>query len=491
MRQRELKLENWQEEYKRKLVSPEEAARTINSGDNIFIPNVYLGNLVFSIIARRGELRDVKVEICNPLFDPGWLLPGMEESFEIIIRIFLQAARIGHDEGRIPYLPYTNGTWIKPYRDNRPMNRDVDVFLVEVTPPDENGFCNFGYQIWESSYYAKRAKTVIAEIDESLIRARGDTSIHISEIDYLVEIPNPPFNSDEIEKIASRLPPEKQAQARKVLPLTQPKIFRNMLPLLDQVPVEAIESSLNIDEPDDVMKAIAANLKGLLRDRDTIQIGTGKHTKHLVNLGVFDDLNDLSIFSEMACPGMGFLVKRGIVTGKYASLHPGKAIFTALLGMTNEEILWAHDNPLFELYPGEYVIDIANISKNENMVSMNKAVGVDLTGQLTCESQFGSRLINGAGGQIEFHIGAFMSKGGRAVTILPSTWGDGAVSNIVPQFEKGTLITISRYWADYVVTEYGVAQLAGKTHRERTEELIQVAHPKFRDELREAAREIC
>jgi 4-hydroxybutyrate CoA-transferase len=307
----------------------------------------------------------------------------------------------------------------------------------------------------------------------------------------VVEIPNPPFNSEEIEKIASRLPPEKQDQARKVLPLTQPKIFRNMLPFLDQVPVEAIESSLNIDEPDDVMKAIAANLKGILRDRDTIQIGTGKHTKHLVNLGVFDDLNDLSIFSEMACPGMGFLVKRGIATGKYASLHPGKAIFTALIGMTNEEILWAHDNPLFELYPGEYVIDIANISKNENMVSMNKAVGVDLTGQLTCESQFGPRLINGAGGQIEFHIGAFMSKGGRAVTILPSTWGDGAVSNIVPQFEKGTLITISRYWADYVVTEYGAAQLTGKTHRERAEELIQVAHPKFRDELREGARELC
>jgi 4-hydroxybutyrate CoA-transferase len=125
------------------------------------------------------------------------------------------------------------------------------------------------------------------------------------------------------------------------------------------------------------------------------------------------------------------------------------------------------------------------------MVSVNNAVKVDLTGQITCESQFGPRLINGAGGQIEFHIGAFMSKGGKAVTFLPSTWGNGTVSNITPYFEEGTLVTLSRYWADYVITEWGVAQLAGKSHRERARELIRVAHPDFRDELSEAAKDIC
>ncbi len=226
-------------------------------------------------------------------------------------------------------------------------------------------------------------------------------------------------------------------------------------------------------------------------DRDTIQIGTGKNTRHIINLGVFDDCNDLSIFSELGCPGMALLVQRGIATGKYATVHPGKAIFTGLQGMSPEDMAYVDDNPLFELYGGEYVVNIANISKNDNMVSINNVVGLDFTGQSTCESQFGPRLINGAGGQIEFHIGAYMSKGGKAISMLASTYGDSEISNIVPYFEKGSLITLSRYWADYVVTEYGVASLSGKSHRERAEELTKVAHPKFRDELTEAAKEFC
>ncbi|MBW2053612.1 MAG: hypothetical protein JRI85_15440, partial [Deltaproteobacteria bacterium] len=443
------------------------------------------------IVARQSELRNVNVEICTPFSDPGWLQEGMEESFNIIIRIYLNLARPAHDEGRIPFLPYTNGTWIKPYRDNRPMDRDVDVVLVEVSPPDEHGFCYFGNGVWESSYYAKRAKTVIAEMDESFVRLRGEAALHVSEIDYIADTPNPPLNEEEIEIIANCLPTEKQERAREILPITQPKVFREVLPQIDEVPVDQIESALNIDDPTDVMKAIAANLKTIMQDRDTIQIGTGKNTKHLVELGVFDDLNDISIFSELAVPEMAFLIKRGIATGKYAALHPGKAVFTALTGLTAEELLWVDNNPLIELYPGEYILNIPNISKNDNMVSINNGVAVDFTGQLTCESQFGPRLINGSGGQIEFHIGAFLSKGGKAVTILPSTFGNGAISTIVPYFEKGTLVTLSRYWADYVVTEWGVAQLVGKTHRERAEELIQVAHPDFRDELKEAAKEIC
>ncbi len=222
-----------------------------------------------------------------------------------------------------------------------------------------------------------------------------------------------------------------------------------------------------------------------------IRFGTGKNTRHIINEGVFDDCNDIGIFFELGCPNMALLVKRGIATGKYATLHPGKAIFTGLQGMTPEDMDYINDNPLFELYSGEYVVNLSNISKNENMMSINNIVGIDLTGQITCESQFGPRLINGAGGQIEFHIGASLAKNGKAVSILPSTYGDGEISNIVPYFEKGTLVTLSRYWADYVVTEYGVASLIGKSHRERAEALISIAHPKFRDELSEAAKDFC
>jgi 4-hydroxybutyrate CoA-transferase len=256
------------------------------------------------------------------------------------------------------------------------------------------------------------------------------------------------------------------------------------------VDLEEIEFLLNLDDPNEVTQAIAQNLKSVLRDRDTIQIGVGKPSKYMIELGVFDDLNDLSIFSEMACPGMGFLVKRGIATGRYASLHPGKALFTGLIGFRPEEVLWAQDNPLIELHRSDYVVNIANIVKNKNMVAINNVTQVDLTGQITSESQFGPRLINGPGGQIEFHIGAFLAPGGRAISLMPSTWGDGQISTIVPHLDEGSLVTIPRVFADCVITEWGVARLAGKTHKERAEELIRIAHPDFRDELKEAAKAI-
>ena len=163
----------------------------------------------------------------------------------------------------------------------------------------------------------------------------------------------------------------------------------------------------------------------------------------------------------------------------------------SLGGLRQEEIRWAENNPLIEQYSSDHIVNIARISQNENMVSINNAVQVDLTGQITCETQFGTRLINGPGGQIEFHIGAFTAPGGRAVTLLPSTWGNGEVSNIVAQMDKGTMVSVPRVFADYIVTEFGVAELCGRTHRERAEALIQVAHPDFRDGLAEAAREIC
>ena len=482
-----LNFDNWQEAYAQKLVSSEGAARIIKSGDKIVFPNEYLGTMPFAIVERKDELRDVTVEICTAFYDPGWLQPGMEDAFNVVMRCFLHLARAAHDEGRVPFVPVTNGTWQKTYRDNRPMDSDIDVFFVVVSPPDEYGFCYFANGVWESRTFARRAKIVVAEMDSYYGRVLGDAAIHISEIDYIVDISDESLAKEEIDLIASRVVSEKQNAAKEKLSVVHPRVFRNVLPMLEDVPDGLIENALHIDDPTDVMKAMAANLKTILTDRDTIQIGTGKHTKHIIELGTFDELNDLSIFSELGCPGMGYLVQRGIATGKYASLHPGKAIFTSLIGMRPEEVRWASDNPLFELYAGDYVI---NIAKNRQMVSVNNAVQVDLTGQITCESQFGPRLINGAGGQIEFHIGAFMSEGGKAVTFLPSTYGDGAVSNIVPYFEQGTLVTLSRYWADYVVTEYGVAALAGKSHRARAEELIRVAHPDFQDELREGAKDI-
>jgi acyl-CoA hydrolase len=211
----------------------------------------------------------------------------------------------------------------------------------------------------------------------------------------------------------------------------------------------------------------------------------------MIELGVFDDLKDIGIWTEVSAPGMGFLVKRGIATGKYATLHPGKAVFATLSGMRGEEIRWAHENPLIEMRKADYVVNVANISRIENMIAVNNVTQVDLTGQITCETQFGPRMINGPGGQPEFHIGAFLAPGGRAVSLMLSTWGDGAVSTIVPYLDQGSIVTIPRVFADIIITEYGVADLLGKTHRERAQELIRIAHPDHRAGLQKAAKEIC
>jgi 4-hydroxybutyrate CoA-transferase len=487
---RPLNLENWQEQYRQKLISLEAAAGLVKSGDHIFIPNAYTGEIPYALAERSDELRDVKVEICAPQFDPGWLSEGMEGAFQIIARSYLHIAREGHDEGRIHFIPYTVGNFFKPYTDDFRDRMPIDIAVMEICPPDENGFCSFGWVAWEKRNYAKAAKIVIAEIDNSGIRTHGDNEIHISEIDYLVDISAPPLAEDEADNVILRFAGEKQELVRETFRIGNPRQIRRAIATFAELELSEIESALQIEEPSAEAIAMAGHLKTLLRDRDTIQIGVGKPGKYMVELGVFDDLNDLSIFSEMACPGMGLLIKRGIATGKYASVKPGKAVFTGLLGMRRQEVLWAHENPLIELHSADYVLNIGNISRNENMVSINNVLQVDLTGQLTCETQFGSRLINGPGGQIEFHFGAFSAPGGRAISLLPSTWAAGGISTIVPHLEEGSLVSIPRSFADFVITEYGIAQLSGKTHRARAEALIAIAHPDFRDELRDAAKEI-
>lgn len=300
-----------------------------------------------------------------------------------------------------------------------------------------------------------------------------------------------PLTEEEIQMFLDHIPEEYHSEARENLLEGKPGQLRNFLNILDDIDPELIIRAFAQKDVEEYEEIIANNLKTLIRDGDTIQIGMGRPSRYIVESGVFDDANDLSIFSEMACPGMGFLVQRGIATGKYATLHPGKAVFTAMSGFTREEIDWANDNPLIELYSSDYVINFANIMKQHHMLAINNITQIDLTGQITAETQFGPRLLNGPGGQIEFHMGAFCAPGGRAVSLLHSTWAEDSVSTIVPHLEEGSQVTIPRAFADYVITEWGIAELCGKTHRERAEELINIAHPNFRDELREAAREIC
>ncbi|MDY7036121.1 MAG: acetyl-CoA hydrolase/transferase C-terminal domain-containing protein, partial [Thermodesulfobacteriota bacterium] len=198
---------------------------------------------------------------------------------------------------------------------------------------------------------------------------------------------------------------------------------------------------------------------------------------------------DLGWHSEHTVPGIIRLVRKGVITGRKKTLHPGKAVATAFVGGTKEDMDFVNGNPMFELYPGDYVLDPRIISSHDNMVAINTALSVDLTGQISAES-IGPNMLSGTGGLLAFSMGAYLSKGGRFIVVLPSTAKGGALSRIVPMLEEGTIVTIPRILTDYIVTEYGIVKLKGKSQRERAFELISIAHPDFREELEKEAKKL-
>jgi len=228
----------------------------------------------------------------------------------------------------------------------------------------------------------------------------------------------------------------------------------------------------------------------LFRDRDCFQIGQGSPSAFLPQFGAFDGKEDLGYHAEMTARGVATMVKEGQITGKYKNIHTGKAIFNSFAGMSPEEAEYASDNPMFEVYSASYVTDPRVIAKHDNMVAINNGLSVDLTGQINSETIFGGMLVNGPGGQPDSHLGAIMSRGGRAITVMRSAVMEGAVSTIVSQFEPGTVVTVGRQYADYIVTEHGIARLMNKNVRERANELISVAHPDFRAELKKEAQRL-
>jgi 4-hydroxybutyrate CoA-transferase len=238
-----------------------------------------------------------------------------------------------------------------------------------------------------------------------------------------------------------------------------------------------------VKEPEHYLKDIAGYVSGLIKDGDTIQIGVGRTTEPLVQLGMLDGKHDIGYHSEATPPGIISLVKEGVITGKYKTINQGRAMVTSLGGGTREEMAWASQNPLFWLVDVDYLEDVRVIAAHDNMVAINNALAIDLMGQINAET-IGTRPMAGSGGQPSFVIGALLSKGGRSIIVLPSTASGGKVSRITPRLPEGSAVTIPRQFTDYVITEYGVARLWGKTLRERSQELISIAHPDFRAELR-------
>lgn len=437
-------MEDWKEEYRGKFISAEEAAKLVKPGDQVVFTMGREGHAVgLAIAARKEELKGVRIFVPTPTYDFGWYDEGWQDSFEITISFPTGTCQEAIDYKRCDL---TSRAPISMYRPVQIMA--ADVVITEVSPPDEKGFCSFGQSLWNKKEQIKLGKTVIAEVNKTLIRTYGDNFIHVSEIDYFVE------------HLSSGGEPGKGSLAGRVL-----------------------------REPEPYLKDIAGYVSEIIKDRDTIQIGVGRTTEPLVHLGMLDNKHDLGVHTEATPPRIITLVKEGIINGKYKTIHQGKVIATSLGGGSKEEMEWAADNPLFELVNVSYLEDLRVIASNDNMVAINNALSVDLSGQITSES-IGGQLRSTPGGQIPFVFGSLLSKGGRSITVLPSTALGGKASRIVPRFPEGTVVTIPRGCADYVVTEFGIARLWAKTLRQRAQELISVAHPDFRSELRKTAQEM-
>jgi 4-hydroxybutyrate CoA-transferase len=487
----------WQNEYKSKLVSAAEAVKTVRSGDRVVNPFIVKDvTLSRALFERRKELKGVKIQRMGHGDNPGWLDAGYEDSFEVMLSLYVgDSARPALDEKRVDFQPGIFSLEFKAMEERPPEDRkDVDVLFVVTTPPDKNGFCSFGFDRWAKKEYARKARIVIAEVDERQIRTYGDNYIHVSDVDYFVEHTPPLITDAEVKKTLADIKSEdRRRKLWDIIKDIEVERRNEWLPILLAVKTEQLNfapTAIGTAEPDPDVKKIAEYVSSIIEDGDVLQFGAGAPSAQLVRCGVLEGKNDLGIHTEMACRGLVKAIWQGMVTNKRKNLHRGKSVFTTLMGLSQEEIAWCDENPLIELYGVNYVTNIKTVSQVNNYAAINSAISIDLTGQINAETVFGGRIWNGALGQVDQHIGATLSKGGKAITCVRSTGLGGSISRIVPRHEPGTVVSIPRYFADHVVSEYGIARLMNKTQRERAHELIRIAHPDFQAELKKEARKL-
>jgi 4-hydroxybutyrate CoA-transferase len=436
-----------EQEFQLKLISAQDAADKVKSGQWVsFTSGREARTIGLALASRMDELKSVHILVPTPSFDFGWYDEGWQDSFDVTVRVLDAISEEAVNTGRVDFDPGTLIPFVD--LDTGSARYEPDILFVEISPPDDKGFCSFGNSVWAKKRQVRNAKLVIGEVNKNLIRTYGDNYVHMSEIDFFVE------------HVSSGSPP-RGSLAGKV-----------------------------IKENQSHHKAIAEYVRELIKDGDTIQIGGGRTTEPLVKLGMLDDKHDLGYHSELAPPGIIRLVQEGVINGSRKTINKGKVLVTAIGGGKKEEMEWVNMNPLCWVVDVSYLQDPRVTSAHDNFVAINNILTIDLTGQTTSES-IGEYQVGEQGGQLAFVLGSWLSKGGRSIMVLPSTvqTKEGNVlSRIVPNLAQGTAVTVTRTCVDYVVTEYGVARLRGKSFRERCNELISIAHPDFRSELKKAAQ---
>ena len=426
----------WEKIYESRIVTPEEAVTHIKSGQRIFltgncsVPQKVLGALV----NYAPKLNNV--EICQALtIGPAdYVSPEMEGHLRVNTMFISANNRKAVQEGRADYTPVLLSEF--PLLFKRGI-LPLDVALIHTSPPDEHGFCSFGIEVGLTKNSADSAKVIIAEVNQRMPRTLGDSFIHVSRLNYIV-------------------------------------------------PVEYSLPELHMGDegPSDIIEKIAGYISGLIPDGATMQLGIGAIPDAV--LKYLFEKRDLGIHTELFSDGIIDLVEAGVLTNARKTLHPGKIIAGFVLG-SQRLYDWVDDNPIIELHPTEYVNDPFVIAQNERMVAINSAIEVDLTGQV-CADSIGHKLYSGVGGQLDFMYGASRSRGGVPIIALPSTVKD--ISRIVTTLKPGAGVVTTRNHVRYVVTEYGIADLYGKTINQRTQSLINIAHPQFREELTNQARRL-
>ncbi len=427
--------------YQARSLSPEQAARKIQSRQRIFLT----GNcstpkmMLAALVDYAHELRDV--EICQALTvgEADYVKPEMEGHLRVNTMFISSNIRKAVQEGRVDFTPVLLSEFPLLFKNGF---LPIDVALIHVSPPDEHGFCSLGIEVGLTKSAAESAKMIIAEVNEQMPRTLGDSFIHISRLHHIV-----PVN------------------------------------------YELPELLMSDEGPSDTIELIARHIVDLIPDGATMQMGIGAIPDAV--LKYLFDKRDLGIHTELFSDGVIDLVEAGVLTNAQKSLHTGKIVAGFVIG-SRRLYKWVDDNPLIELHPTEYVNDPFVIAQNVRQVAINSAIEIDLTGQV-CADSIGPKLYSGVGGQLDFMYGASRSKGGVPIIALPSTTtlrSGQLISRIVAMLNQGAGVVTTRNHVRFVVTEYGVADLYGKSIRQRSHALIQIAHPDFRDKLMKEATQL-
>ncbi|MCP4201445.1 MAG: GNAT family N-acetyltransferase [bacterium] len=425
---------NWQKRFADKVTTAAEAAAVVKPGNRVFVGSgAGEPQALVEALSARDDLQDTEIVHILTLGVATYAEPRLGNRFRHNAYFIGPNVRDAVREGRADYTPIFLSEIPRLFRSGRVV---IDVAMIEVSPPDERGYCSYGVSTDIVKAAAESADFVVAEVNSQMPRVSGDCFIHADKLDLMVP-------SD--------------------------------LPIL-----EAVQG-----QPDELSKRIARHIANLIVDGATLQLGIG--TVPDAVLHYLTDFKDLGVHTEMFSDGLIPLVEQGVINNSKKTLHRGKIIASFVMG-SRKLYDFIDNNPLIEFHPTEYTNDPFIIAQNEKMISINSAIEVDLTGQV-CSDSLGKMFYSGIGGQVDFTRGASRSKGGRPIIALPSTVKGETVSRIVPTLKPGAGVVTSRGDVHYVVTEYGSAYLHGKTVRERAVALINIAHPKFRPWLMAEAKE--